>query len=156
MAATESDEHYIRRCIELARRAAEDGDEPFSALLVIDDEVALSATNRVIRDGDRTQHAELLLVQDALRRFDAETLQRATLYASTEPCIMCAAAIYWGRIPRVVFGCSQEAFARETGCRFGMPCVDVFATGQRKVEVVGPVLEEEALAVHRRTAGHGG
>ena len=141
-------QQLIRRCIDLALEAAAMGDEPFAALLEVDGEIVISAQNRVLRDRDRTRHAELLVVSQAMQTLDAPTLRRATLYASTEPCVMCAAAIYWSRIPRLVYGCSQQAFARKTGCGFSVPCQQVLAAGSRIVDVIGPVLEEEALGLH--------
>ena len=80
---------------------------------------------------------------------DAAALERATLYTSTEPCVMCCGAIYWSRIPRVVFGCSAVELGVVAGGSLVMPSRQVFASGTRRVEVVGPVLETEALAVHR-------
>jgi len=61
---------------------------------------------------------------------------------------MCAAAIYWSGISTVVYGCSAAALARAAGDDFLAACHDVFARGQRKIAVVGPVLEEEGLAKH--------
>lgn len=143
-----SDETHLRQCIRLAEQNAALGDEPFAALLASGEQVLATATNRVLRDRDRTRHAELLLVSEALRRFDPDTLAGSTVYASTEPCPMCAAAIYWGRIPRLVFGCSQEALARYAGGTLSIPCREIFARGRRHVETVGPFLEPEALRVH--------
>ncbi len=140
----------LRRCFALARKAAERGDEPFAALLWLRGKAVLTATNRVMLDGDRTKHAELLLVSEAGRLLCREDLVAATLYASTEPCAMCAGAIYWTGISRVVFGCSQEAFARVAGKSLNLPCRAIFGAGRRPTEVTGPLFEDEALAVHER------
>ena len=81
-------------------------------------------------------------------------LQRCTLYTSAEPCAMCAGAIYWAGIGRVVYGQSEKSLKAITGAHgenptLDLPCRVVFAAGQRKVEIVGPLLEEESAALQR-------
>ena len=142
-------EPFIRQCIALSEQAVRHGDEPFGALLVVDGDVRLTAQNRVVTASDPTRHAELLLASEASRRLDAATVAGATLYTSTEPCVMCCGAIYWSRISRVVFGCSAIELGVVAGGSLVMPSRQVCASGTRRVEVVGPVLETEALAVHR-------
>jgi tRNA(Arg) A34 adenosine deaminase TadA len=142
------DERMIRRCFELAREAVAAGSHPFGALLARGDRVLLEARNTVSEDGV-TGHAELNLVRHAIADPGRDALSDCTLYTSTEPCAMCAGAIYWARIPRVVFGCSVEALHSATAGTLRLPCRQVFAHGDRPVEVRGPVLEPEALEVHR-------
>ena len=131
------EEHWMARAIELARQARDRGDHPFGALLVVDDREVASARNAVNTDSDVTQHAELRLVSEASRTFDHETLTRATLYTSTEPCSMCSGAIYWAGIPHVVYGFPAGSLAAMTVGSDGRP-----------FEVRGPVMESEARAVH--------
>ena len=142
-------EPFIRQCIALSEQAVRHGDEPFGELLVVDGDVRLTAQNRVVTASDPTRHAELLVASEASRRLDGATVAGATLYTSTEPCVMCCGAIYWSRISRVVFGCSAIELGVVAGGSLVMPSRQVFASGTRRVEVVGPVLETEALAVHR-------
>ncbi len=141
-------EAFMREAIALAYAAREKGNHPFGALLVLDGRVLLTAENRVNSERDVTLHAELNLVSMAVRRFEAEVMQRAALYTSTEPCAMCAGAIYWAGIPTVVYGCGVELFADLAGGSFVIPCHHIFGFGSRLVTVIGPVLEEEAAAVH--------
>ena len=147
------DERLIRRCIELSREAVADGNHPFGALLARGDEVVMEAYNTVGVDGV-TGHAELNLVRRALADLSREALADCTLYTSTEPCAMCAGAIYWARISTVVFGCSVEGLATVTDGSLALPCRGVFAHGDREIEVRGPVFEDEALAVHRGFWAH--
>ena len=140
---------FIRQCIELATQAVSQGDEPFGALLAVDEQVRLTARNLVNTASDPTRHAELVLASEAYRRFGAEMLLRATLYTSTEPCAMCCGAIYWTHIPRVVYGCSATALSMLTHGSLVIPSRQLFGRGRRPVEVIGPVLEAEALALHR-------
>ena len=142
------DERLIRRCFELAREAVAAGSHPFGALLARGDEVLLEARNTVAEDGV-TGHAELNLVREALASLGRDALADCTLYTSTEPCAMCAGSIYWARIPRVVFGCSVGGLHSVTEGTLRLPCREVFARGDRPIEVVGPVLAAEALHVHR-------
>jgi tRNA(Arg) A34 adenosine deaminase TadA len=80
-------------------------------------------------------------------------LAGCTLYSSAEPCAMCAGAIYWTGIGRVVYGLSERRLKIITGNHaenptLDLPCRTVFAAGQRSVEVIGPLLEDEAAALH--------
>ena len=151
---TVESERYLLAAIELARLARQNGNHPFGALIVdADGSVVLEAENTVVTGRDCTGHAELNLMRMASERFDPEYLRGCTLYASTEPCAMCAGAIYWGSVRRVVFALSGEQLRAITGTNpenvsLALSCREVFARGEREVEVSGPHLEERAQAVH--------
>lgn len=146
-------EKHLRRSFELAMSAREKGNHPFGAILADEDgAILLEGENTVVTGDDITGHAETNLVQDACKLYDQEYLSKCTLYASTEPCPMCAGAIYWSGIGRVVFGLSQGGLYQGVlglpeGEGFLLSCEEVFARGVRKVEVIGPLLEEEASEV---------
>ena len=142
--ADAADEAFIRRTYELARSSVEHGNHPFGSLLVHDGRMILEVENTVVRTGDPTQHAELNLMQEALRRFDPLIIRASTVYASTEPCAMCCGAIYWAGVPAVVYGCGGEVLSGslEVSSR------DVFSKGTRPTAVTGPVLQEEGVPIH--------
>lgn len=140
----------IRKCIKLAEQAVQKGNHPFGALLVLGEEIILTAENTAVTERDWTRHAELNLIRFATQDHDALTLSRCTLYTSTEPCAMCSGAIYRVSIPRVVFGCSAEALGKITGRGLEVTSRQIFAAGKRTVEVVGPILEDEAVEGHHR------
>jgi tRNA(Arg) A34 adenosine deaminase TadA len=148
---TEADLKHLRRAIVLARRAREHGNGPFGAVLVDEDgAVLLEAENTRVTDRDCTAHAEANLLREATRRYGSETLVRCTLYASTEPCAMCAGAIFWSGLGRVAFALSNPRFyalAGDPPNQLRMRCADVLASGRRHVEVVGPAIEDEAQSV---------
>ena len=87
-------EKFIKRTYVLARSAQKNGDHPFGAVLVIDGEVTLECLNTVNTSGDPTRHPELDILRLAATELSAADLERATIYASTEPCAMCCGAIY--------------------------------------------------------------
>jgi tRNA(Arg) A34 adenosine deaminase TadA len=145
---TDRDELLMRRCLALAREAVAAGHHPFGSLLARDGDVLMEAVNTVGADG-ATGHAELNLVRRAMAELGRAALSDCTLYTSTEPCAMCAGAIYWARIPEIVFGCSVEGLHGVTDGTLRLPCRVVFDHGDRPVAVVGSVLEPEALEVHR-------
>lgn len=139
----------IRETIELSRSAVEKGNEPFGALLVdANGAVVLRVENSIFSQRDVTNHAETNLVRLAVAKFDADFLRGCTLYTSTEPCAMCAGAIYWSEIRRVVFACSEKRLGEIAGVGLDVPCRTIFERGAHPVEVIGPVLEDEAAAVH--------
>ena len=162
---SEQDLVFLRRAIELARSAREDGRHPFGALVVNErGETVVEARNNAVRPkGDPTQHAETVACGEAARLLPESALGKCTLYTSTEPCAMCAGAIYWTGIGRVVYALAETGLLKFTGNdeenpTLDLPCREVFARGQRRIAVVGPLLEEEAARVHegfwmRRGAG---
>jgi tRNA(Arg) A34 adenosine deaminase TadA len=145
---------YLRIAIEVAAKARAHGNHPFGAVLVDGNgQVILEAENTVLTGHDCTGHAETNLVRQACAAYPAETLRQCTLYTSTEPCAMCSGAIFWSGIPRVIFGLSErglnELVEGLPGSEyFRLPCREVFARGNRVVEVTGPLIEEEARRVH--------
>ncbi|HXW00011.1 MAG TPA: nucleoside deaminase [Anaerolineae bacterium] len=145
---------HLRRAIEVARRARERGNHPFGAILVDEDNrVLLEAENTINSTRDCTAHAETNLMRQASQQFDRATLRQCTLYTSTEPCAMCAGAIHWGGVGRVVFALSEASLYDMIGSHFEnetmqLPCREVFARSGRQVEVIGPLIEDEAKIVH--------
>jgi tRNA(Arg) A34 adenosine deaminase TadA len=142
-------EKYIRETYELAISAQEKGNHPFGALLVINDQVVLTAENTVNTGRDVTRHAELNLVSKASQELDEESLRHAVLYTSTEPCTMCTGAIFWSGISHIVYGCSAVTLGKIAGGSFVVPCRDLLKYGNRQVKVTGPVLEELGAEIHR-------
>jgi tRNA(Arg) A34 adenosine deaminase TadA len=149
-----TDEDYLRLTLAIARQARAAGNHPFGAILVgPDGSVLLQAGNAHGDAGDRTGHAERVLMTQASVEYTAAFLAGCTMVTSAEPCAMCAGAAYWAGVGRVVYGLSE----RELGALIGrhpenltmdLPCRIVLGAGQRAIEVVGPLLEDEARAVH--------
>ena len=148
-AATAADRELIRRTYELAESAVARGNHPFGALLVHQGKVIAEFENAVITSKDVTQHAETGLVSEASRQFDATTLSESTLYTSTEPRLMCSGAIHWAGIGKIVYGTTaSRMFEAAGGHERGIPVREAFARLASSVEIVGPVMEEEGLAIH--------
>lgn len=154
MNPSEQDFTLLRKAIALAATSRENGNHPFGALLADEDgNILASAENSVITESDVTGHAETNLVSIASRKFSEDFLAGTTLYTSTEPCAMCSGAIYWSGIGRVVFALSEAGLAEMTGAdpqnpTLQLPCRMVFQAGQRDIEVLGPLLDDEARVVH--------
>jgi tRNA(Arg) A34 adenosine deaminase TadA len=152
--AKPNDEDLLRRAFAVAKRAQDRGNHPFGAILAgPGGEVLLEAENNLFPARDMTAHAERLLATEASRKYTPEQLAQCTMYTSAEPCAMCAGAVYWVGIGRVVYGLSESRLKEMTGAHpenptLSLPCRSVFAAGQRPVEVVGPLLEDEAATQH--------
>jgi len=146
-----SDEAYIREAIDLAESAVENGNTPFGSLLVVDDTVVRRSENTTRTDDDITAHPELKLARWAARELDAEELADCTMYTSTEPCEMCATAIHYAGIDRVVFSVSADALAALRGQEHtGVSCAELIESKAGSTTVDGPVLQGEGLAVHEQ------
>ena len=148
------DEHFLRRSFEVARRSLTHGNHPFGAILVDqDDNVLIESENGYMPSQDGTAHAERLLASKACTTLSPEVRSTATLYSSAEPCAMCAGAVYWAGIGRLVYALSEHRLRDITGNHpenptLNLPCREVLESGQRSTEVVGPLLEDEAAALH--------
>ena len=137
---------HLRRANEVACGAVAKGRHPFGALLVAaDGETVLLEQANV----DTVNHAEAVLARVAAHRFDAATLWGCTLVTTVEPCAMCAGTQYWAHIGRLVYGLSESRLRQITGNHaenptLDLPCREVFARGQKAMQVIGPVAEVEA------------
>lgn len=149
-----TDLEHLKTSIAVAWSARQHGNHPFGALLVAaGGRALLQAENTVLTGRDASGHAETNLVRLASSQFSVEQLAGCSLYTSTEPCAMCAGAIHWSGIRRVVYALSELALYDIIGPsdeHLLLPCREVFAHSQRQVEVLGPAaeLEAEARAVH--------
>ena len=141
---------HLRAAITASRQAREKGNAPYGAVLVsAQGHVLLTVENTEVHDQDCTAHAETNLVRQASPRFDRDVLRGATLYASGEPCPMCAGAIYHSGIGRLVFALGQPRMYEIAGGTGGLRlrASEVLAHGTPHVVVEGPALEDEAVKV---------
>jgi tRNA(adenine34) deaminase len=102
-----TDEQYMRRALELAGKAAEEGEVPVGAVLVMGGEVIGEGWNRPIAASDPTAHAEIQALRAAALAQKNYRLTGAMLYVTLEPCDMCVGAMFHARVERCVFGASD-------------------------------------------------
>lgn len=151
-----NDRDYLRRAVAISQRSRANGNTPFGALLVgSKGEILLEQENIEITESNCTGHAETTLMEKASKLYSKDFLWQCSLYTTAEPCAMCAGAIYWGNVGRVVYGVSEKRLLSLTGDNeqnptFDLPCREVFARGQKQITVVGPFpeLEAEIVAIH--------
>ena len=147
-------EIFIRRCHTLAVSAGKKGNHTFGALLVHGGRVIMTAENTVNTDNDDFRHAEYNLVMKSREAFSADVLADSTLYTSTTPCLLCTAAILAAGIGRLVYSVSDEGFAGLVpGEHTYIPCNEIVRRLGCKLEVIGPVLEEDGLQVFQYWGG---
>jgi len=152
-ALTAAELGHLTRAVAVAAEARAHGNHPFGAIIVTADGVQLEAENSVLTGSDPTGHAETNLVRLAASVLSPKELGTCTLYTSTEPCAMCAGAIYWAGINRVVYALAESELIAMTAANpneqtLALPCREVFARGPRTIEVIGPVSLPAAVTVH--------
>ena len=101
------DEYYMRLALREAERAGEHDDVPIGAVLVREGEVLAAACNERELRSDPTAHAEILALREAGGKLGGWRISDAVLYVTVEPCAMCAGAIVWARVPRLVYGAAD-------------------------------------------------
>ena len=106
--APRDDDHWMRRALDLATQAVREGEVPVGAVVVRGGVEIGAGANAPIRDADPTAHAEINAIRAASRATGNYRLTGTTLYATMEPCVMCAGAIVHARIERVVYGAADE------------------------------------------------
>lgn len=152
----ENEKNYIRIAIETAKESKNKGNLPFGCILVNKEgKVILSGENTINTDNDCLAHAEINLIREACKLYDYSYLNDCSIYTSDEPCPMCTSAIYWSGIGKLVYGLSKTEYYKIVGKDdpnwvFEMPTRDLLAKGGRKVEVIGPLLEQEASKLHMK------
>ena len=107
-------EHYMKLALKEAERAFEEDEVPVGAIVVMNNKVISRGYNMVEKLKDPTAHAEIIALTSAFNALGSKYLPDATLYVTVEPCLMCAGALHWSQIDRIVFGASdsKRGFAR--------------------------------------------
>ena len=145
----------LKEAIKESERSVQKGNHPFGAVLADNyGNIILHSQNSVETTGDATGHAETNLMRQASIQFDKKFLETCTIYSSAEPCVMCSGAIYWTGVKRLVYALSETALYKMTGNdpvneTLQLPCREVFLHSRRDIEVIGPLLEDEAGEVHK-------
>ena len=130
----EKDEKYMKLALDEARRAYSEGEIPIGAVIVCQDRVVARAHNLTETLCDVTAHAEMQAITAAANTLGGKYLTDCTLYVTVEPCPMCAGALGWAQVSRVVYGCGDE----KRGYRLYAPRVL-----HPKTETTSGVMEEE-------------
>ena len=141
-----SDEDFLREALELAREAERGGEVPVGAVVVLDGRVVGRGRNSPISRNDPTAHAEILAVREAAAAIGNYRLECATMYATLEPCVMCAGALVAARISRLVFGARDLRFGGVRS-KFRLADTDVL---NHRVEIVEGVLGAECAELLQR------
>jgi tRNA(Arg) A34 adenosine deaminase TadA len=159
---TEQDLVHLRRAIVLSEGARRNGNQPFGAVLVsAEGEVLAEAENAMLSYRDITAHAEMNVLRVASKRADRSQIARATMYASGEPCAMCSGAMLQHGLRRIVFGIRWQVnlpYQRPAPPGVVRPtvgCRDILRLAPVSVEIIGPVLEEEARVPFETFAARG-
>jgi tRNA(Arg) A34 adenosine deaminase TadA len=157
-AVTERDRQYLRRCVDLAREALDDGDEPFGSLLVDARGAVLVEDRNRVEGGDRTRHPEFEIARWAAAHLAPDERRDCVVYTSGEHCPMCSAAHAWVGLGRIVYASSSEqltAWRREWGLPPGPVAALPINAVAPDVPVAGPdpAFAEEIRALHARLCG---
>ena len=124
----------MRKALAEAQLALEEGEIPIGAIIVCQDHIIARAHNLTETLHDVTAHAEMQAITAAANELGGKYLSNCTLYVTVEPCVMCAGAIGWAQIPRIVYGCLDEKRGYHAYAPQAM---------HPKATIVGGVLEEE-------------
>lgn len=98
------DEYFMQQALKEAYKAFEEDEVPIGAVIVMQNKIIARAYNQVEKLNDSTAHAEMIAITSAYNSLGSKYLPDATLYVTIEPCVMCAGALYWSKISRVVYG----------------------------------------------------
>jgi len=102
------DEHYMKQALVQAQQAYEEDEVPVGAVVVINNKIIARGYNQVEKLNDPTAHAEIIALTSAFNYLGSKYLPDATIYITVEPCLMCAGALYWSKIGRIVYGAADE------------------------------------------------
>ncbi|MED3961084.1 nucleoside deaminase [Niallia taxi] len=144
---TNKDELFMRKAIDIAKQARKEGNEPFGAILVKDDEIVMVGENKINTFCDPTHHAEIGLIRRYCSENNIFDLSEYTLYTSCEPCVMCSGAMVWANLGRLVFSVTHDQLAEIAGSNIMISCSEVFEKSPNTPLVVEKTLNEEGLSV---------
>ncbi|MCW3122427.1 MAG: CMP/dCMP deaminase zinc-binding protein [Flavipsychrobacter sp.] len=126
-----ADTHFIKEALKQAKIAYEAGEVPVGAVVVWDNKIISRGHNQVEQLNDSTAHAEMIALTSAFSQLGSKYLPEATLYVTVEPCLMCAGAIYWSKLKRIVYGAEdiKNGYRKTTGTNWPFHPKAELATG---------------------------
>src|SRR5579863_5959059 len=141
-----TDQYYMLQSLKEARKAFEEDEVPIGAIIVMNNKIIAHGHNQTERLNDPTAHAEIIALTSAFSYLGSKYLPEASIYITVEPCLMCAGALYWSKIGKVVFGADDE----KNGYRkyvVPVPSIEYAGIGpwpfHPKTELTKGVLKEE-------------
>ena len=131
-----TDEYYMMQALKEARKAFYDGEIPVGAVIVLNERIIARGHNQTERLNDPTAHAEIIALTSAFNHLGSKYLPDATIYITVEPCLMCAGALYWSKIKRIVYGAQDDknGYRKTTGVNWPF---------HPKTELVHGILKDE-------------
>jgi len=138
---------FMREAIRMAKEARDNGNEPFGAILVKNNEVVMRASNQIHSACDPTHHAEIGLIRSFCSENNIDDLSEYTLYTSCEPCCMCAGAMVWSKLGKMVYSVTHAQLAEIAGSNIMISSKEIFEHSPNRPEVVEQLLNEEGLKV---------
>ncbi|MFO0415480.1 MAG: nucleoside deaminase [Bacteroidota bacterium] len=138
--APKNDEYFMKQALKQAQIAFEEDEVPVGAVVVMDGKIIARGYNQVEKLNDATAHAEIIALTSAFQHLGAKYLPEATLYVTVEPCLMCAGAVYWSKIGRIVWGADDEKNGHQRMTGSASPF-------HPKAEIFTGVLKEECAAL---------
>lgn len=133
--------------MSLALVEAKKGDSPYGAVIVRANEVVAKAYNTVFRDSDPSAHAEMNAIRELTTKNQSPSLEGYTIYASGEPCPMCAAACIWAGVDEIIIGASIQDLININQSQIHLSCEEVIAKSSKNIKVTKGILQQESLAL---------
>lgn len=135
-----TDEYFMMLAMKEAKKAYEDGEVPVGAIVVINEKIIAHGHNMVEKLNDSTAHGEIIALTSAFNLLGSKYIPEATLYVTIEPCLMCAGAMYWSKLGKIVYGADDEknGYKRTAGANWPF---------HPKTELIRGVLKEECAAL---------
>jgi len=131
-----SDEYYMTQALKEARKAFDEDEVPIGAVIVLNGKIIARGSNMTEKLNDPTAHAEMIALTSAFNLLGSKYLPEAILYVTVEPCLMCAGAMYWSKIGKVIWGADDEKNGHRRITASNWPF-------HKKTEIVYGVLKEE-------------
>ncbi|MBG1263899.1 nucleoside deaminase [Nostoc commune] len=138
-------EYFMR----LALTEAKEGDAPYGAVIVKDNEVVAVAHNTVNRDNDPSAHAEINVIRSLTAKLKNPSLEGYSLYTTGEPCPMCATACVWSGISEIVYGASIQDLITLNQSQINISCEEVITKSFRSIKVTKGILKDECLQLFK-------
>jgi tRNA(adenine34) deaminase len=146
-----TDEYFMQQAFKEARKAFDEDEVPVGAVVVMGNKIIARGHNQTERLTDSTAHAEIIALTSAFNRLGSKYLPEATIYITVEPCLMCAGALYWSKIGRVVYGADDEKNGYRRGLRPDSLSFQAGGNGpwpfHPKTELVKGVMKDECAGL---------